>query len=53
MNAAYKERMENLVSPRDLKLAQDMLRILHTEWLYEGFDTEDVQEYFKEFIDTI
>lgn len=45
--------MEGLVSESNLNIVKDNLRIVVTEWIHEGFDIEDIKEYFSEFIDTI
>ena len=43
-------RMEGLANVRDLKLMQDSLRILTSEWMKEGFEKEDIKEYVSYLI---
>jgi len=47
------ERFEGTVNMRDLKTLQDMLRIVGSEWMQEGFEKEDIKEYVNYYIDQI
>ena len=49
----YFKRMEGLANIRNLKIAQDMLRMLTTDWVAEGFEKEDVINYFTNYINQI
>ncbi len=49
----YKERMEGLANISDLKVMKDMLRILSTDWMQEGFEKEDIKDYITDFINKI
>lgn len=46
-------RIEGLANVRDLGTMKDMLRILTTEWMQEGFEKEDIQDYINDFINKI
>ena len=46
-------RIEGLANVRNLKLMHDMLRILTTDWMQEGFEKEDIQDYITDFINKI
>ena len=48
-----KERMEGLANISDLKVMKDMLRILSTNWMQEGFEKEDIQDYINDYINKI
>ena len=52
-NESMFDRMEGLAPIRDLKVLKDMLRIVATEWMSEGFEKEDVIEYLEDFINKI
>lgn len=47
------ERFEGLANMRDLKTLQDMLRMVGSEWMQDGFDKEDIKEYINHYIDQI
>ena len=53
VSAEAKERMEGLADIRNLKVMKDMLRILSTDWMQEGFEKEDIQDYITDFINKI
>ena len=53
VSAEAKERMEGLANIRNLKVMKDMLRILSTDWMQEGFEKEDIQDYITDFINKI
>jgi len=48
-----KERMEGLANISNLKTMKDMLRILSIDWMQEGFEKEDIQDYITDFINEI
>ena len=43
-------RIEGLSNIRNLKLLKDMIRILTTDWMQEGFEKEDIVEYVTSLI---
>jgi len=45
--------MEGLASVRDLKRLQDLLRIVSSDWMNEGFEKDDIKEYINNFINQI
>ena len=47
------ERFEGTANMRDLKTLQDMLRMVGSEWMQEGFEKEDIKEYVNYYIDQI
>lgn len=47
---SHDEFMEGQVNMRELKLLQDMLRIVGSDWMHEGFDKEDIKEYINRYI---
>tara|TARA_B110000211_G_C13709574_1_gene391121 strand:+ start:36 stop:272 length:237 start_codon:yes stop_codon:yes gene_type:complete len=47
------ERFEGTANMRDLKTLQDMLRMVGSEWMQEGFEKEDIKEYINHYIDQI
>jgi len=47
------ERFEGTVDMRDLKTLQDLIRIVGTEWMQEGFEKGDIKEYINHLIDEI
>ena len=47
------ERFEGTANMRDLKTLQDMLRMVGSEWMQDGFDKEDIKEYINHYIDQI
>jgi len=47
------QRFEGTANMRDLKTLQDMLRMVGSEWMQEGFDKEDIKEYINHYIDQI
>ena len=46
-------RIEGVANTRDLQTMKDMLRILSAEWMQEGFEKEDIQDYITDFINKI
>ena len=53
ISAEAKERMEGLADARNLKTMKDMLRILSTDWMQEGFEKDDIQDYIADCINNI
>jgi len=53
LNPDQIERFEGTANMRDLKTLQDMLRMVGSEWMQEGFDKEDIKEYINHYIDQI
>ena len=49
----YFDRMEGLANRRMLQTTQHYIRILAMDWLNEGFEMEDVKNYFASFIEQI
>ena len=47
------DRMEGLANIQNLKTMKDMLRILSTDWMQEGFEKKDIAEYVISLIDEI
>lgn len=47
------ERFEDTAKIRDLQTLHDMLRMVGSEWMQEGFDKEDIKEYINYYIDQI
>jgi hypothetical protein len=47
------DRMEGLANIQNLKIMKDMLRILSTDWMQEGFEKGDIAEYISYLIDEI
>jgi hypothetical protein len=47
------DRMEGLANIQNLKTMKDMLRILSTDWMQEGFEKKDIAEYIISLIDEI
>ena len=45
--------IESISNPQNLKTMKDMLRILSTDWMQEGFEKEDITEYISFLIDEI
>ena len=52
-NSELIDRIEGIANTRDLKTLHDMLRMLSTEWMGEGFEKEDIIEYLAAFVDNI
>ena len=46
-------RIEGIANVRDLGTMKDLLRILTTDWMQEGFEKEDIQDYITDFINKI
>ena len=49
----YMDRMEGLANIQDLKTMKDLLIILSTDWLDEGFAKRDIKAYLNLFVDKI
>ena len=49
----FLSRIEGLANVRDLKTMHDMLRMLTADWMQEGFEKEDIQDYITDFINKI
>ena len=47
------DRFEGTVNMRDLKALQDMIRIVGSDWIQEGFEKGDIKEYINHLIDEI
>ena len=47
------QRFEGTVNMRELKLLQDMIRIVSADWMVEGFEKGDIKEYINHLIDGI
>lgn len=47
------DRMEGLANIQDLKTMKDMLRILSTDWMQEGFGKWDIAEYMSHLVNKI
>ena len=47
------DRFESTANIRDLKTLQDMIRIVGTDWMQEGFEKGDIKEYISYLIDGI
>ena len=47
------DRFEGTANMRDLKTLQDMIRIVGTDWMQEGFEKGDIKEYINYLIDEI
>ena len=45
------DRFEGTANMRDLKTLQDMIFVLSTYWMQEGFEKEDIKEYINHLID--
>jgi hypothetical protein len=47
------DRMEGLANIQDLKTMKDMLRILSTGWMQDGFGKWDIAEYMSHLVNKI
>ena len=47
------DRMEELANIQDLKTMKDMLRILSTGWMQDGFGKWDIAEYMSHLVNKI
>ena len=47
------EMMEGLANIQNLKTLKDLLRILSTDWMQEGFEKEDIIDYMGYLVDNI
>ena len=47
------DRMEGLANIQNLKTMKDLLRILSTDWMQDGFEKEDIVEYISHLIGEI
>ena len=47
------DRFEFTVNMRDLKVLQDMIRIVGSDWMQDGFEKGDIKEYINHLIDEI
>ena len=45
--------MEGLVNANELNELKDLILILGGEWANEGFENEDIVEYFKHLVDVL
>ena len=45
------DRMEGLANIQNLKIMKDMLRMLSTDWMQDGFEKGDIAEYISSLID--
>lgn len=53
MNRDYIDRMEGLANVNELDELKDLILILGEEWANEGFENEDIAEYFKHLVDVL
>ncbi len=53
MNKDYIDRMEGLANVNELNELKDLILILGGEWANEGFENEDIVEYFKHLVDVL
>lgn len=53
MNKDYIDRMEGLANVNELNELKDLILILGGEWANEGFENEDIAEYFKHLVDVL
>mgnify|MGYP003140135073 FL=1 len=53
MNKDYIDTMEGLANINNLNQLKDLILILGGEWANEGFENEDIGEYFKYLIDKL
>ena len=53
MKKVYIDRMEGLANVNDLNQLKELILILGGEWANEGFENEDIGEYFKYLIDKL
>ena len=53
MNKDYIDRMEGLANVNELNQLKDLILILGGEWANDGFENEDIGEYFKYLIDKL
>ena len=53
MNKGYIDRMEGLANVNELNQLKDLILILGGEWANEGFENEDIVEYFKYLVDIL
>ena len=44
------DRMEGLANQRDLNELKDLIMILGGEWANEGFENEDIVDYFEDLV---
>ena len=42
--------MEDLANQRDLNELKDLIMILGGEWANEGFENEDIVDYFEDLV---
>ena len=47
---AYFKAMEDLANQRDLNELKDLIMILGGEWANEGFENEDIVDYFEDLV---
>tara|TARA_Y100000296_G_scaffold71818_1_gene87641 strand:- start:191 stop:427 length:237 start_codon:yes stop_codon:yes gene_type:complete len=47
------DRFEGTANGRELGLLQDMIKIVGTDWMQEGFEKGDIKEYINHLIDEI
>ena len=53
MNKDYIDRMEGLANVNELNQLKDLILILGGEWANDGFENEDIVEYFQYLIDKL
>ena len=53
MNKDYIDRMEGLANVNELNKLKNLILILGGEWANEGFENEDIVEYFKHLVDVL
>ena len=53
MEKHYIDRMEGLANANELNELKDLILILGGEWANDGFENEDIVEYFKHLVDVL
>tara|TARA_B100000035_G_scaffold283107_1_gene265073 strand:+ start:699 stop:872 length:174 start_codon:yes stop_codon:yes gene_type:complete len=53
MKKHYRDKMEGLANANELNQLKDLILIIGGEWANEGFENEDIGEYFKYLIDKL
>tara|TARA_Y100000385_G_scaffold291162_1_gene367562 strand:- start:1473 stop:1643 length:171 start_codon:yes stop_codon:yes gene_type:complete len=53
MEKYYIDRMEGLANVNELNELKDLILILGGEWVDEGFENEDIVEYFRHLVDVL
>jgi hypothetical protein len=53
MNKNYIDRMEGLANVNELNQLQELILTLGEAWADEGFENEDIRDYFKYLINDL